>query len=861
MENRIKRLGKCVFLTLGVLGTASLAGCSQEVSALFGSVGTQVEVIPSFSERGQVMTRGGDNLDNGTNGFGNTSAGVCVKVDQNNSVYSPYQYSIASGGKAVTPPASAPTFPSNVTSVNVYGWYPYNNGNTSFTIQSNQQSDANYCLSDLMLANKAVCTRNLTTGAVTAASLSFHHVMAKVKVVLTPQSGITVSAVKLKNVKPTVNINESDVTALTVDAASGDVTDVTLLSGGSITSSSTAAQRTLCGVFPEQTFTSAFLVVTAKTSTGSNTDITYSFTGAGKTFEKNNEYVVNLTISPQSLEENAVSLEEWQSAGNNPVIIGGSGGDLTIDPISDVTYNGSAHTPSLVVNSGTTTLTKDAANGYTCQWFNNTNAGTAVVLVLGQGTYADRVGVAKFTINPKALTDDMVAAISAQTYTRSQLTPAVTVTDGSALTLNTDYTVGYGENINVSTGGSATVTGTGNYTGSVTKNFTISPKNISGMTLTLSQSATTYTGSAITASVSSLMDGTFTLSSSTDYTVASGSVTSATNAAANASAAVTNNTITVNGTGNYTGSVSKTWSIARATPSLTISSYSPNPMNLTSSSATGTITVSRDGDGAITASSSATGVATTSVSGNTVTVTAIADGSATVTVKMNQGTNYTAYTASDKTVSVSASGFERQVCDLSAATSSHIGYIICSNSHVHTSANPNCGGTASVMIAYIGTENNAAGTGNYSSYYKKGLAIALTDVKNTSGDEGSGTMSLSDASTACSAYKRARPSASSAWFLPSAYQWERMLIACGSTATFISSDKNFSTSSNSFPYGDFRTKLTALGSSYNVLSSFYWSSTEYSSGASFAWYYDFYGSRFFSGIKTGSLYVRAVFAF
>jgi hypothetical protein len=321
-----------------------------------------------------------------------------------------------------------------------------------------------------------------------------------------------------------------------------------------------------------------------------------------------------------------------------------------------VTYNGSAQTPSLTVKKDETTLT--AGTDYVCDWFNNTDAGTAIVLVRGQGTYDGSVAVAKFTINPKTLTADMVGSISAQTYTRSQITPAVTVTDGSALILNTDYTVSYGENVNVASGGSATVTGTGNYTGSVVKNFTISPKSISGMTLTLSQTGTTYTGSAITASVSSLMDGSYSLVSGTEYTVDNNSSTlSATNAATNASASVTNNTITVNGTGNYTGSKSNTWHINRATPTLTISTPASKTLSLTGASPNGTITVSRSGDGAVTATSSNTSVATTSVSGTTVTVTAIADGSATITIKMNQSQNYAAYTASDKTVSVTASGF------------------------------------------------------------------------------------------------------------------------------------------------------------------------------------------------------------
>ena len=56
-------------------------------------------------------------------------------------------------------------------------------------------------------------------------------------------------------------------------------------------------------------------------------------------------------------------------------------------------------------------------------------------------------------------------------------TPAVTVTlNGKTLTLNTDYTVAYTNNINVGTA-KATVTGKGNYKGSVTKTFSITKAN------------------------------------------------------------------------------------------------------------------------------------------------------------------------------------------------------------------------------------------------------------------------------------------------------------------------------------------------------------------------------------------------
>lgn len=69
--------------------------------------------------------------------------------------------------------------------------------------------------------------------------------------------------------------------------------------------------------------------------------------------------------------------------------------------------------------------------------------------------------------------DISVGAIAAQTYDGNAKKPAVTVKDnGTKLKLNTDYTVAYSDNTNAGTA-TATITGIGNYAGTVTKTFKI----------------------------------------------------------------------------------------------------------------------------------------------------------------------------------------------------------------------------------------------------------------------------------------------------------------------------------------------------------------------------------------------------
>ena len=73
----------------------------------------------------------------------------------------------------------------------------------------------------------------------------------------------------------------------------------------------------------------------------------------------------------------------------------------------------------------------------------------------------------------KDLQDSWIEAIADVTYTGEAIEPTIVVKDGeTTLTLNTDYTVAYSNNVNTGTA-TVTVTGMGNYSGTATANFTI----------------------------------------------------------------------------------------------------------------------------------------------------------------------------------------------------------------------------------------------------------------------------------------------------------------------------------------------------------------------------------------------------
>ena len=151
-----------------------------------------------------------------------------------------------------------------------------------------------------------------------------------------------------------------------------------------------------------------------------------------------------------------------------------TGCDLTIDAIANQTYTGSAITPSLTVHKGDTPLTLNAANGYTVQYQNNTNVGTASVVVSGQGTYAGSYGVATFAIDKKPITTaDIVLASQSLTYNGSAQTRNVTSVGTETNTSNftvTDNTQTNAGDYNLTVTMAANCP---NYTGSATKQWSI----------------------------------------------------------------------------------------------------------------------------------------------------------------------------------------------------------------------------------------------------------------------------------------------------------------------------------------------------------------------------------------------------
>ena len=136
--------------------------------------------------------------------------------------------------------------------------------------------------------------------------------------------------------------------------------------------------------------------------------------------------------------------------------------------------------------SGAMTRTDAGSQNVTVQLKDKNNT------VWKDGTDADKTYV--FTIAPKPLSKVTIGDFPDKTYTGLSIQPVVVPADGNtALTEDTDYTVSYGANTNV---GKATirVTGTGNYTGTVCKEWNIIPAVLIISDVTVADK--TYNGSA-----------------------------------------------------------------------------------------------------------------------------------------------------------------------------------------------------------------------------------------------------------------------------------------------------------------------------------------------------------------------------
>ena len=223
---------------------------------------------------------------------------------------------------------------------------------------------------------------------------------------------------------------------------------------------------------------------------------------------------------------------------------------LTISEIKDAIYTGKEQTPKIEINDNNTTLVED--KDYTVVYIDNINIGQAKVNITGIGNYSGNV-IKTFNIkqaDAKEITSSDISSIENQIYTGYKITPNVEIkNNNSILKKDQDYILTYQNNINVGDA-KIIIQGVGNYSGTITKNFKITPKSIIEVNIS-SIEKQIYTGTEIKPSIQ-ISDGSSKLVLDKDYTISYSNNINEGMAAIN-----------INGINNYQGTITKNFEIVK----------------------------------------------------------------------------------------------------------------------------------------------------------------------------------------------------------------------------------------------------------------------------------------------------------
>ncbi|MBR2708637.1 MAG: hypothetical protein IKE90_04310 [Bacilli bacterium] len=224
--------------------------------------------------------------------------------------------------------------------------------------------------------------------------------------------------------------------------------------------------------------------------------------------------------------------------------------ELFISEIKDQVYSGNEIRPSITVKDGNKILVENT--DYTVIYINNVNVGEAKVNIVGIGNYSGNVvktfNIKEQQIQKKSIVNLSFSNIENQIYIGTEIKPDIEIKDGNkVLAKNRDYEVVYKNNINVGNA-SMIVRGVGSYEGTVSKEFSIIPKNIIGATIAEIQDQQ-FTGSEIKPVVV-VYDGSAKLIENKDYKLSF-----------NNNVQVGTATVLISGMNNYNGEISKNFNI------------------------------------------------------------------------------------------------------------------------------------------------------------------------------------------------------------------------------------------------------------------------------------------------------------
>jgi len=552
-------------LSEGGKATRSIASADPTpimVSALVDDGDWEDEAVGS-DELHPVGTRAAQTLNEGSlSGTVQSMALYAYGQSGNASGYSRFVLDSYNSSTQLFSATTMPVFPAGDNSVNVYGWYPaMDTTPKTFVVQQDQSTDANFIKSDLMLANQVSCTRSKNSSneyTVTAAELTFSHVLSKINMNITPGEGVTITQVVINGVNRTATIDDSSPAALTA-TCSGSGSEAITVYSGSYNTTSSALQ--ISAVIPPQTLTNTFVTITANTPTKTSKTATYSLGSTGKFFDTGKKYEMNLTVNQQDIKPQAHNISAWDNAGTVTIEgnTTGGGGDIELSEYEKTfTYGDADGTVTISSGSGTYTAVSSntdvataSVSGTSITINPNVTVNKATTAVTTAPTMA---GTLTFNGNAQNLiTANGVAANGTMQYSKDNSIFASTIPTATNAGSYNLYYRAYQDNTSDYTGTTASVN-----LGSVSIDqltFQTSNSNNNGYLTIASIGEQIHTGNAITptpAITVKLSSGNQTLTSGTDFTYSySNNTDLGTNSAC----------VIVTGMGNYKGSASANFSI------------------------------------------------------------------------------------------------------------------------------------------------------------------------------------------------------------------------------------------------------------------------------------------------------------
>lgn len=198
------------------------------------------------------------------------------------------------------------------------------------------------------------------------------------------------------------------------------------------------------------------------------------------------------------------------------VLFGQSYGYVVRGFEENVTYTGEAFVPSLVVMDEIYEFYENIH--YQLSYRNNVNVGTATIVITGINYCTGELEVS-FNILPLDLSDASITVsdIDNVTYTGDEITPLPSVTHNDrVLQKDVDYVLTYENNMAVTDTATMTITGIGNFEGTITKTFSILTDDITNGEYLIREIVCNDEGVDI---VADLKVGDRTLIKDVDYTV------------------------------------------------------------------------------------------------------------------------------------------------------------------------------------------------------------------------------------------------------------------------------------------------------------------------------------------------------